>query len=119
MCTLPITVKMEFQRTFSKQFLQGVPAENLRVQRIQAIRRFVESAEPRILAAAASGHTRYTVEVKDNVTYDGYKVTTADLIEGLTAKFPGCTIEIGESWDPDLRNPNKMTRKSGIIVDWS
>jgi hypothetical protein len=110
---------MEFQQTFSKQFLQGIPTETLRLKRISAIKRCVESVGHHILAAAVSGHTRYTVEVKDNVTYDGYKVTTADLIEGLTVKFPGCSIEVGESWDPDVRNPNQMNRKSGIIIDWS
>lgn len=110
---------MEFQRTFSKQFLQGVPTETLRLKRIQTIRQFVESVEPRILAAAASGHTRYTVEMRDKVTYDDYKVTTADLIEGLNLKFPGCSITVGESWDVDLIKPNQMNRKSGIIVDWS
>ena len=107
------------QQTFSKQFLQGIPAETLRVKRISAIKRCVESVVHHILEAAACGHTRYTVEVKDNVTYDGYKVTSADLIEGLTTKFPGCSIEVGESWDADARNPNQMNRKSGIIVDWS
>jgi hypothetical protein len=111
---------MEFKETFSREFLQDERARFLKVIRIAAITTHIQQTYQRVLGAAREGKTEYTVETSPGGFRVGdYTATADDLLEGYRAKFPGCKVEHGETWEASPRNPNQMNKKSGIIIDWS
>ena len=112
------TVKME--KTYSREFLQAERSRFREEIRQKAIHSHVYQNWQFVLGAAREGKTQYTVDTTTgNLLYGNYTLTTDDLIEGYSAKFPGCKVEYGETWEASSRNPNQMNKKSGIVIDWS
>lgn len=108
------------EKTYSREFLQAERSRFHEEIRQKAIQQYVRQTEMLILGAAREGKTQYTVDTTaGNLLYGNYMLTTDDLVQGYSAKFPGCKVEYGETWEPSPRNPNQMNKKSGIVIDWS
>ena len=121
--------KMEFnfQQTFSRVKLQGLPeetrkaAEAARLWQIrQRVEQFVNQIERPVTAAAAKGETSYLHELHPHHT--PHECTHDDILRGVREKFPLCTATLAEEWvDVPGRPGQPPTRvlKSGIKIDWS
>lgn len=111
---------MEFKETFSREFLQNEQARFREAQRVQAVTTHVNQYSGLIVGAAREGKTHYTLDMTSGgFRYGNYELTTDDLLQGYRAKFPGCKVEYGETWEPSPKNPNQMNKKAGIVIDWS
>lgn len=106
------------EKTYSREFLQAERCRFREEIRQKAIQQFVRQTEMLVVGAAREGKTQYTMDTT-TLPSGNYVLTTDDLVEGYRAKFPGCKVEYGETWEPSPRNPNQMNKKSGIVIDWS
>jgi hypothetical protein len=111
---------MSFTHTVSRSELQSVPAK----RRLEAIQRYIDNnIQHPVYNAAAAGKTSFLYVMPPNSglhvkSYPPmYEVTPNDLVEGCTAKFPGCTVTYSEEW-VDVR-PGVREHRSGIRIDWS
>ena len=100
--------------THSRASLQAAPAE----RRLAAIRHFIDDNHNKtgiaVQNAAALGKTSYLFALS---IPPHFTLTSADILEGLKAKFPGCDVELHEEW-VDVR-PGVREHRSGILIDWS
>lgn len=105
----------------SREYLQGERSRYLASVRDEQVRQHINQHVGLILGAAREGKTQYTVNTVDCGVrvHSAYTLTMEDLIEGYSAKFPGCKVEYGETWEASPKNPNQMNKKSGIVIDWS
>lgn len=111
---------MEFSQTISREFLQNEQVRFKELLRIQSVMQHVNKYSHMIVEKARDGKTQYTIEVRNyRIQLDNCIVTVDDLLEGYRLKFPDCKVDYKETWEPCLRNPNQMNKKSGIIIDWS
>lgn len=113
------TDTMQFSFTLSRDDLRAIPEK----RRLDAIRQYIEDAivQP-VRQAAAAGKTSYLyVPPKACSRACGYpapyEVTIADIIEGASAKFPGCKVGFSDEW-VDVR-PGVREHREGVLVDWS
>jgi len=110
---------MEFTQTFSRAKLQAIPEE----RRLKAIVTYIDhNVHGLVLNAAACGKTSYLyVMPKPNSMGrplpPAYEVTLADVIEGASAKFPGCKVGFSDEW-VDVR-PGVREHREGVLIDWS
>ena len=116
--TTNFTFKMQFSHTLSREDLQAIPAK----RRIEAITRYVDQLYNEIYNAAAAGKSSYLHKCVPNQSFGKtyppqYIPTTEDIIEGLKAKYPGCSVSYVEEW-VDVR-PGVKEQRSGIKIDWS
>jgi hypothetical protein len=110
----------KMEKTYSREFLQAERSRFREEIRQKAIQQYVRQTEMAVIGAAREGKTQYTVDTTaGNLLYGNYTLTTDDLVEGFSAKFPGCKVEYGETWETSTRNPNQMNKKTGIVIDWS
>lgn len=114
-----VAVHPMFTNMISRNDLRAIPEK----RRLDAIRQFIENAivHP-VQNAAASGKTSYMyVPPKGCPRACGYpapyEVTTADIIEGASAKFPGCKVGFSDEW-VDVR-PGVREHREGVLIDWS
>jgi len=107
------------EKTYSREFLQAERSRFREEIRQKAIQSHVNQNWQFVLGAAREGKTRYTIDINIGFRVGDYSLTVDDLIEGYLAKFPGCKVEYGETWETSPKNPNQMNKKSGIVIDWS
>jgi len=111
--------------TFTREYLQSLPAKH----RTEQIWQAVNSLYHTVVDAATRGKAFHIVDVKQFTPEfrkkygvhsnppPAYVVTVDDLVEGFIAKFPGCRVEYVEMWE-DVR-PGVREQKNGILVNWS
>ena len=111
---------MQFTTTFSRSELQAIPTK----RRLEAIVRYIDqSISQQVQAAAAAGKTSYlyvppTKPCGKACGYpQPYEVTISDIIEGASAKFPGCKVGFSDEW-VDVR-PGVREHREGVLIDWS
>jgi hypothetical protein len=114
---------MNFNQTFSREFMRGAYEKRRTDTRLQSIRHSVEKMSSQIVQSATIGKLYHMVELR-NERQTGWRdnqyiATNEDLIEGFRVLFPDCRVEYRELWETSRGNPNVMERKSGIIIDWS
>ena len=111
---------MRALQTLSRAELQAIPAQ----RRLEAIQRYIDQfIYQHVYAASAAGKTSYLYVLPKTSQNMGssypptYEVTPSDIIEGLNAKFPDCTVSFSDEW-VDVR-PGVREQRSGILIDWS
>lgn len=109
---------MNSSTTFSRAELQAVPAK----RRADAIQSYVGGMWNEVYNSAAAGKTSHFHVLKLSrpmgTSYPPpYLVTAEDVLEGLKAKFPDCTVEAVDEW-ADVR-PGVREQRTGIRIDWS
>lgn len=104
-----------FTTTLSREELAGLPAK----YRIDTIRNYIEhNLTSHVQSSATLGKTSYLFVFKPRPPHPTqYTVTLADVIEGATAKFPGCKVGFSDEW-VDVR-PGVREHREGVLVDWS
>jgi nicotinic acid mononucleotide adenylyltransferase len=110
---------MSSSSPISRAELQAIPVK----RRLDAIQRYITQHVSQQVHLAAFTDTSYFVPLpkvdqvhKQNPQY--YQVTGADLLEGLKAKYPDCTIMFYEKPVPTSR-PGVTEQHMGILIDWS
>lgn len=112
-------------KTFSRNYLQGLPLERKRAEVVTLISSFLTS----ILRAAASGQKQYLFDMTE-MTYDPsmdppsninvskyYTIPIDEMVPLFLEKFPDCTITYQELM-VDTKFNFKVPQK-GILIDWS
>lgn len=104
-----------FKQTVSRSELQAIPIK----RRLEAIQKYVDNfIYNSVYEASALGKTSYLHPMpKPQTQPHVYQLTSNDLVEGCTAKFPGCKVSFSEEW-VDVR-PGVREHRSGILIDWS
>jgi hypothetical protein len=107
--------------SISRAELQAIPAK----RRLDAIRSYVDRNVSQQVQLAAVTGTSYFVFPLPSPTPGHpcchpppYHVTSADLLEGLKARYPDCDIMFYEKPVPTNR-PGVTEQHTGILIDWS
>jgi hypothetical protein len=108
-----------FKQTLSRADLQAIPIK----RRLDAIRDYIERNISQQVHLAAFTETSYFASLPpQNPTTKQqpppYQVTAVDVLEGLKAKYPDCTIMFYEKPVPTNR-PGVTEQHTGILIDWS
>lgn len=112
---------MEFTHTISRTDLQALPKKF----HDNAIRTYVEDLARIIMESAMNGKTSHTIQIASSGQYSnqylsdcrGHSISAEDLVDGLLAKFPGCSVVLHDEWI-DIR-PGRREQRQQIVVDWS
>jgi hypothetical protein len=99
--------------------LQAIPVK----RRLDAIQEYIDrNVSPQVHLAAMTGTSYFTPLPKDNQNNGQhpppYHVTSADLLEGLRAKYPDSCVMFYEKPVPTNR-PGVTEQHMGILIDWS
>ena len=105
--------------SISRAELQAIPAK----RRLNAIRDYINQNVSQQVQIAAITGTSYFVPLPKPGMSPGcypppYVVTSADLLEGLKAKYPDCCVMFYEKPVPTNR-PGVTEQHTGILIDWS
>ena len=109
-------------QTYSREFLQQIPAERKKQQIDMITRTFVGEVQNQ----AASGKTSYmcNTQLLDNYNMNRKRqsptppeISIDDLLMGIRERFPDCDVNYEETW-VDQSNNTKVLKK-GIVIDWS
>ena len=124
----PTKMEFKFEKTFSRQKLQGHAEETRKAEEAAAEARMRDTVKavvahtiaPQVLEAARTKATFYLGEGSPQV----HGVKSDDILRGLREKFPECTVTLAEEWVDVIGRGNLQgiqTRilKSGIKIDWS
>ena len=120
------TMEFKFEKTFSRQKLQGHAEETRKAEEAATEARMRDTVKqvvtnaiaPQVLDAARTKSTFYLWEGSPQ----RHGVASDDLLRGLREKFPECTVTVAEDWVEQPSRPGQpLTRvlKSGIKIDWS
>jgi hypothetical protein len=110
---------MSSSTPISRAELQAIPAK----RRMDAIRHYIGQNVIHAVNTAAIMGTSYFVPLPRPGMSPGcypppYVVTSADLLEGLKAKYPDCCVMFYEKPVPTNR-PGVTEQHTGILIDWS
>jgi hypothetical protein len=122
----PTKMEFKFEKTFSRQKLQGHAEETRKAEEAATEARMRDTVKqvvtnaiaPQVLDAARTKATFYLWEGSPQ----RYGVASDDLLRGLREKFPECNVTVAEDWVEQPSRPgHPPTRvlKSGIKIDWS
>jgi len=115
---------------YTREKLQGLGDECRRIQKRNQLDVYYNTILPHILEAARNDKLLTILETmpscldtNKHIVHYAITVTMDELIEDLSARFPGCLIELAEEWvdEPPRRSGAPLTRilKKGIKIDWS
>jgi hypothetical protein len=112
---------MSSSTPISRAELQAIPEKH----RQEAIRLYIHQGITQKVNTAAITGTSYFVSplpspdpaIRLNYPHI-YQVTSADLLEGLKAKYPDCCVMFYEKPVPTNR-PGVTEQHTGILIDWS
>jgi hypothetical protein len=110
---------MSSSTPISRAELQAIPAQ----RRLNAIRDYInQNVSQQVHLAAITGTSYFVPLSKPGMSLGSYPppyvVTSADLLEGLKAKYPDCCVMFYEKPVPTSR-PGVTEQHTGILIDWS
>jgi hypothetical protein len=103
----------------SRAELQAIPAK----RRLDAINSYInQNVSQQVYNAAVTGTSCFVPLPRGDLQIScyppAYRVTGADLLEGLKARYPDSCVMFYEKPVPTNR-PGVMEQHMGILIDWS